>query len=1583
MNLEVCEYEKVKKQLEKFQELLKQTEAELENLDSSKHESIRQAYDAKNKNNQKIEKQHQEQQQKQYAIYEKQRKEIQEIHASMEQIHRQLMSENSNYRIVYDEMYNNPKIFKKFISCADAVTTSISLWNDYYEIYYNSIQKRILNLLTKSRRQEYEYLIVWRNTVDYYLKNFSNKMHQEMNIWENQQKNENSLHNQSAQNACTQKIETLEQNARQKRQDIYNAFSRQTNQLFSKEELHICENIFNDYVEHKQSVNQGELIRNKIIDLNLLGITIPDFVSEEPPLLTFLENKFQNFLEDDTLYLPSASTATNPISYFVTAPNREYIQNFMEQYLFSQILRVKASHLTLHVIDCACQGNSVNYLTPLSKQVPNLFGNGILTKEQDITLRLQELNQMMVQMRQKVFTSTTESIFDLDTEATIHVIALFDFPNGLTKESATYLSNLIREGAAFGIYVVIGDGNADLSRCGEDMRMQLEQIKQQCQEIHWLDPERASINQFSCLTMTVFSDESLQPICTSYAIASKLLERKQKILPNKLITWAESGDGDYAISILQSLQKEMIEHLKVRSQVPTDTTQFPKKILLGEILYPYGLFETRGDIFGAMCCWLGDENHICEPWYFDFAESQNLLVSMKESDVMTGQHFIHNIIWSFLSELPISKYNICVIDCERKGGSIGPFLELREQVPELFDDNIYTNTENVRQCLQRYNQMIEDCIQSKLGNRFPNILEYNRENEKNMETLHTLSIFDFPCGFDTKNMQLLLNILKNGPRCGIYTVIGYNEDLSVDAYDRSKELMEQIKELTTTIRAAHNKYLFTNSECQISIDLEKYLECSKEGSIYYEKTLNREDPLEEAHSDLTANESVADYTTDYEYVAENDFDYGDDTEDNFEDDFEDDYVDENWQIDAAIELEMDQELLLHTDEYGFLESISDKYSSDSEKWFLHKEDMQNFISTYANIVHKKKQEGLSFDNVLDETLFTRNSADYLEIPVGIGDQGKKISLTFGEKGTSSHHGLITGATGSGKSSLLHTMIMSAMLHYSPDQLHLYLLDFKNGTEFKIYNDYHLPHIQLLALDSMQEYGESILEKLVQVMVERATACKQVNAKNIADYVKSTGETMPRILVIMDEFQLLYNSSTNSTIARNCAELTKRLVTEGRAFGIHLLMSTQSARIISSLSLDKEVVGQMRIRVGLKCGEEDTRYLFGEQNERQAFDLMRGPIGTAVLNEDFVDGNNVGLRVVYCKETMQKEMLEKIAQQFADYKSNIIVFEGSQTTNLLDVIKKENTRETKHTQIAIGDLLKVSEHPLYLSYDRRKCHNTIIMGTDSKMSETISNGLCFTILHKPNTKVYCIDGEVLVGEEDALTIYDQFATLSPSFSLAEVYGDIIRFINEVYDALCKKKKAKDPSTIFVFIKNLQYLDLVKQMLKGEWIEESEYIDLDENEVDEGTTPTETTEDFFNFGLEVGDFSKKLNASSSTNKKMGQNLNVSQKLLKLITEGSSVGIHFIVSSLEFQTIKETLFEVNMNVNKLIQKFPERLLFSLNDMDAGMLIDHSVTISGLPDNTAYYTDSINTICMVKPFQFPKLEQLQEYTNKKGKKS
>ena len=124
--------------------------------------------------------------------------------------------------------------------------------------------------------------------------------------------------------------------------------------------------------------------------------------------------------------------------------------------------------------------------------------------------------------------------------------------------------------------------------------------------------------------------------------------------------------------------------------------------------------------------------------------------------------------------------------------------------------------------------------------------------------------------------------------------------------------------------------------------------------------------------------------------------------------------------------------------------------------------------------------------------------------------------------------------------------------------------------------------------------------------------------------------MPRILVIMDEFQILFDSGTNRKVAERCANLAKKIVTEGRSYGVHLLMATQSTKIISTLTLDRGTIEQMRIRVGLKCGEDDTRYLFGDTHCSDAMKKMEGPRGTAVLNEDYTENNtNVGLRVAFC------------------------------------------------------------------------------------------------------------------------------------------------------------------------------------------------------------------------------------------------------------------------------------------------------------------------------------------------------------------
>jgi len=91
----------------------------------------------------------------------------------------------------------------------------------------------------------------------------------------------------------------------------------------------------------------------------------------------------------------------------------------------------------------------------------------------------------------------------------------------------------------------------------------------------------------------------------------------------------------------------------------------------------------------------------------------------------------------------------------------------------------------------------------------------------------------------------------------------------------------------------------------------------------------------------------------------------------------------------------------------------------------------------------------------------------LVIPLGVAGVGRTTSLRLGQ-GTSQHV-LIAGKTGSGKSSLLHTLITSAALKYPPDQLRMLLLDFKKGVEFQIYAQQHLPHADIIGIESRREF----------------------------------------------------------------------------------------------------------------------------------------------------------------------------------------------------------------------------------------------------------------------------------------------------------------------------------------------------------------------------------------------------------------------------------------------------------------------------------------------------------------------------------
>ncbi len=110
-----------------------------------------------------------------------------------------------------------------------------------------------------------------------------------------------------------------------------------------------------------------------------------------------------------------------------------------------------------------------------------------------------------------------------------------------------------------------------------------------------------------------------------------------------------------------------------------------------------------------------------------------------------------------------------------------------------------------------------------------------------------------------------------------------------------------------------------------------------------------------------------------------------------------------------------------------------------------------------------------------ESWWTKDSRAGIDVPLGKAGATKRQHLTLGQ-GTSQHV-LIAGRTGSGKSTLMHALITNLALCYSPDEIDLYLIDFKKGVEFKIYASFELPHASVVAIESEREFGISVLQRL--------------------------------------------------------------------------------------------------------------------------------------------------------------------------------------------------------------------------------------------------------------------------------------------------------------------------------------------------------------------------------------------------------------------------------------------------------------------------------------------------------------------------
>ncbi|MDN6626946.1 MAG: DNA translocase FtsK, partial [Pisciglobus halotolerans] len=179
----------------------------------------------------------------------------------------------------------------------------------------------------------------------------------------------------------------------------------------------------------------------------------------------------------------------------------------------------------------------------------------------------------------------------------------------------------------------------------------------------------------------------------------------------------------------------------------------------------------------------------------------------------------------------------------------------------------------------------------------------------------------------------------------------------------------------------------------------------------------------------------------------------------------------------------------------------------------------------------------------------RNNASPLTVAIGINLSGKAIVTTLDKM----PHGLIAGATGSGKSVFINSLLVSLLYKAKPSEVKMILIDPK-AVELAPYND--IPHL-LSPVISEPKAANEALKWTVNEMEERYKKLAAAGAKNIQQYnqkaeaAEDYGLKIPYIVVVIDELadlMMVASSEVQDSIAR--------ITQKARAAGIHLIVATQ-------------------------------------------------------------------------------------------------------------------------------------------------------------------------------------------------------------------------------------------------------------------------------------------------------------------------------------------------------------------------------------------------------------------------------------------
>ncbi|AFZ52431.1 FtsK/SpoIIIE domain-containing protein [Cyanobacterium aponinum] len=645
-------------------------------------------------------------------------------------------------------------------------------------------------------------------------------------------------------------------------------------------------------------------------------------------------------------------------------------------------------------------------------------------------------------------------------------------------------------------------------------------------------------------------------------------------------------------------------------------------------------------------------------------------------------------------------------------------------------------------------------------------------------------------------------------------------------------------------------------------------------------------------------------------------------------------------------------------------------------------------------IRNVKVDTVAFSKLYPDVNWYADSRKEIRTPIGLMGAKDKLEFWFGENedGGIVSNGLLAGKPGAGKSFTLHAIILSLAMQYSPDELELYLLDFKQGVEFQIYVDAEkgenrnsreeldetraLPHAKVISIESDREFGLSVLEYVNQQIEERSKLFKSAgNFEKIYEYRNATGNKLPRILVLIDEFQYMFQESDQ--IAQRLNVVMENIVRQGRAFGIHLLIASQSPNVSN---MNRKIYDFLDLRMALQMPQNTAGYVLNEGNT-DAIDLLDRP-GKMIYNRNFGNKNynDIGQVADISAEERNKALthIQNVAKERQYQRPEpLVLFYGSKPTQLKDnrqlvQLMKMNQwlslRELNKQVIKdpdwivpespgvfwLGEPMRIGNHTQGI-FRRRPRSNLLLVGNSEETIFGIISGILISLIHcyQPQKAKFNIIDLSIEDEDNYWT------------EMTVNFRDIF---NEFFPVQIAKK----------------YGDKEQQIIKAETLLKETFEEFERRlklrDENPELNPDELGDSLF-FIYAIGGINKASNLRPVMGRREEEPSEDAQKILELISKGSELGIHTILWLEDMKGFAK----LSSNNRQWLGNFDLRVGLTMSGDNSRLLLGESFA-EKLPRLRAYFKDDSLSIDLdkFKPYAVPSKTEMLEYaTNFKKRKS